>query len=490
MHGLLPVIAAITLLACGEDNGRIIDPSVDPAVGLAISPSALSLIVGGEGRFAARAFDAEDRTINASIEWSSADPAIATVRRLDGTVTAIAGGTTTVTATAGALSATASVAVIPVDLAVRLTISPSALSLIVGGEERLAARAYDVNDRTTEASFEWSSLDPAIATVGKTDGHVTAIAAGTTTVTATAGPLRAFAAVSVVAIGGSFAFTRTTQFTLGSYISDVFLFSAADPTMRSLPRSSQFASIGAPAWSTDGTRLVVEVIHDLLEEHGMVYYKSSDLYVLDAAAPADAPWRALTANGLSESPSWSPDGKRIAYVQESDIYIIDAGGGTPVRLTQTKANGAPRWSPDGARLAFSNWSVGSGDVFIVNADGSGLTNVTQSSASEYDPSWSPDGARLAFASRTPGTDQFAVSVVDVDGSNVKRLASLIDYPSAPAWSPDGRQIIFSVVRLCCARSLPSLLAPGLYVMNADGSSLDRLTTPPENSWDSAPVWRR
>ncbi len=327
---------------------------------------------------------------------------------------------------------------------------------------------------------------------------VTALSAGTTTVTVAVGSLRATATVSVTALAGSFAFTRTSQTVLGSYNSEVLLFSVADQTMRSLPRPRQFASFGAPAWSTDGTRLAVEVIHALLEEHGTVYYKSSDLYVLDADAHAAAPWRALTSDGTSTSPSWSPDGKRIAYVQESalwsDIYIIDAAGGTPVRLTQAKGSySKARWSPDGTRLTFSAVLPDGGKdshIFIVNADGSGLTNVTRSSTSDYDPCWSPDGARLAFASRTPGTDQFAVSVVDVDGSNVSRLASLIDYPSAPAWSPDGRQLIFAVQRLCCAPSWPSLLAPGLYVMNVDGSSLVQLTKPPEGSWDNGPVWRR
>jgi len=379
---------------------------------------------------------------------------------------------------------------VPSSPAVGLSISSSGLSLIVGGAERLTARAYDAKDRTINASFEWSSADPAIATVGKSDGTVTAISAGSTTVTAAAGALRATATVSVLDLAGLIAFTRRTWLPSRSVTSDVLAFSFADPTMRSLPRPFQSASIAAPAWSDDGTQLAVEVIHVYFAEDGLEDY-NSDLYVLDAAAPAGSPWRALTTNGLSKAPSWSPDGKRIAYLQQqalwsnNHIYILDAAGGAPVRLTRTEGEySRPRWSPDGTRLVFSAFLEGGSDyheIFIVNADGSGLTNLTtRSSASGFEPSWSPDGARLTFVStrdNSPGTFRLDVFVVDVDGSNVRRLTSLGVHSRGPAWSPDGRQIIFSS-------------GGALYVMNADGSALVRLTTPPVNSWDSAPVWRR
>lgn len=439
-------------------------------------------------RLAARAYDAKGRTISTEFEWSSADPAIATVRRDDGTVMAISAGATTVTAARGALRATATVSVRLPDPPVAISISPSVLNLIAGGVERLTARAFDSAGQSIDASFEWSSADPGVATIGRATGIVAAIGVGSTMVTVAAGAIHASATVSVINMDlvGPIAFTRWTYPSSGRATSDVVFFSAADQSMRSLPRPSQFTSIAAPAWSTDGTQLAVEVVHTYFPDDYGDY--TSDLYVLGAADPAGSTWRALTTNGLSRSPGWSPDGTRIAYLQQTElfsysnqIYVVDAAGGEPVRLTPSEGwHSAPRWSPDGRRLSFSVFvdDARSEEVFIVNADGSGLTNVTRRSASDVDPSWSPDGARLAFVSTRDNSPNNAdVFVVDVDGSNVRRLTTLGGNCSGPVWSPDGRQIMF-------------FSGSSLYLMNADGSSLVRLTTPPGGSWDSGPVWRR
>jgi Tol biopolymer transport system component len=372
------------------------------------------------------------------------------------------------------------------------------LNLVVGYVERLSARAYDSSGRQINATPVWSSADPAIASVRQSDGAVTAISAGTTAVTAAVGVLRATVTVSVIEIAGTIAFTRMTCGNPCSITSDALLYSIADRTLQSLARPGQFPSIAAPAWSPDGTQLAVEVIHSdvvLPNEEGLDY--SSDLYVLRAAAPTDSEWRALTANGRSRSPSWSPEGTRIAYVGpatvagQNQIYVINAGGGEPVRLTQAEGwYSTPRWSPDGTRLTFSYWAAaGNSDVFIVNADGSGLTNVTQNAAYDGEPNWSPDGTRLAFVSDRNRADNNTyrsdVFVVDVNGGNVRSLTATWfgrTYASGPVWSPDGRALAFALA----TEGSPA----SIYVMTADGSSPVRLTTPPPRSWDVAPAWRR
>lgn len=483
----MAVIGAITLLmACHGGN------PAEPTVPVSISPSGLSLVVGDIERLTAQAHDASGRATSASFQWSSADPGIASVGKSDGVVTAISAGITTVTATSGTRSATAavSVSVLPGG-PVRLSISPSTLGLLVGWVDRLTVQAFDAKDRSIRADFVWSSADPAIASVGMSDGIVTSLSAGATTMTATVGTLSATATVSVSDAVGAIAFERKS-YAGDRLTADVLSYSVADRTIRSLPRATQFTSIAAPAWSPDGALLAVEVIGDVFNDdlnHWFDY--TSNLYILRAPATANSPWRALTVDGLSRSPSWSPDGARIAYVQRpmrsdnSHIYVIDAGGGETSRLTRTEGTyRTPRWSPDGTRLAFSDGSVGNSDIFIVNADGSGLINLTKSPAHDAGPHWSPDGAQLAFSSDRDNK-QHEVYVVDVDGRNLRRLTNqLFGGGSAwPVWSPDGQQIAFQLAAYREDRS-------GIYIMNADGSFPIRLTQPPPNSWDSVPAWRR
>ena len=372
----------------------------------------------------------------------------------------------------------------PVGISIRSADLLPSLTLIVGGVRSLSAYAYDARGRITPASFAWSSADPTIATIGKSDGVVTAISIGTATVTATAGAFSASAVVSVVDISGTLAFTRITDAGAG-WTADVLSYSASDHTIRTLPRGAQFASLAAAAWSPDGTLLAVDAIQGLIgwDDERLDY--SGDVFILDAAAPASSPWRALTPNRRSRSPSWSPDGRRIAYVDglmgSNNIYLIDAGGGQPTRLTSTEgAYETPRWSPDGTRLAFVNRS----DVFIVNADGSGLINVTRSSAFDADPSWSPDGTRLAFVSNSQSQSPAVFVVVLTDLDHPIRL-TWEGWAYGPVWSPDGRQIAFTLFSSRSGRSVY-----GLCVMNADGSLPVQLTNPPGDSWDRASAWKR
>ena len=195
-HAMLALSAGMLLLACRGD----IEPTAfrwSPPVALSISPKELKLIVGDEQRLLARALDAAGKETSAPFEWSSGNPAIATVGKLTGIVTAISAGTTTLTVTTGTVRATAIVTVRPPDPPVSITISNSTLILIPGDVARFTASAVDSTGRTTSVAFEWTSSNAAVATVGKSDGTVTAISVGTATVTASAGAVRATATVLV-----------------------------------------------------------------------------------------------------------------------------------------------------------------------------------------------------------------------------------------------------------------------------------------------------
>ena len=120
---------------------------------------------------------------------------------------------------------------------------------------------------------------------------------------------------------------------------------------------------------------------------------------------------------------------------------------------------SPVWSPDGQRIAFLSRRDGNKELYVVSADGSGQRRLTRDARYPATPAWSPDGRKIAFESGRDGTT--GVYVVNADGSGQRRLARNGD---APAWSPDGRTIAF-------------FSDAKIYLMNADGSEHRPLTKP-------------
>ena len=184
-----------------------------------------------------------------------------------------------------------------------------------------------------------------------------------------------------------------------------------------------------PAWSPDGTRLVMNA----------TVGTTTGLFV------ANADGSGMTSLGIDGGdPSWSPDGTRIAFDRGFEIWTIGANGADPVRLTSgTGLDVRPDWSPDGSRIAFDSNRSGSFDIWTMAADGSGAVDLTaNSSAYEADPSWSPDGSRIAFTSDRRSRGDFDLYVMRRDGSHVRRLTRGRRDDLQPSWSPDGTQIAF------------------------------------------------
>jgi TolB protein len=142
------------------------------------------------------------------------------------------------------------------------------------------------------------------------------------------------------------------------------------------------------------------------------------------------------------SPSWSPDGRRIAYVsfekKRPEIYVQDLGSGKrDVVSGRDGINGAPAWSPDGSKLALTlSTQEGNPDVYVMDLRSKKLTRVTTSPAIETEPSWFPDGKRLVFTSDRGGGPQ--IYQADADGGTPKRLTFEGRYNARPVISPDGK----------------------------------------------------
>jgi TolB protein len=152
--------------------------------------------------------------------------------------------------------------------------------------------------------------------------------------------------------------------------------------------------------------------------------------------------------GLSHQdwPSWSPDGRRFAFSSthegNQEIYVANADGSGIVRVTSSPGIDAhPCWSPDGRSITIATDRWGGLELAAVRPDGSGLTRLTRSPGLDDYPAYSPDGRRLAFVSNRDG--QFEIYVANAaDGSNPVNLSRHPLRDSFPAWTPDGRGVTF------------------------------------------------
>jgi WD40 repeat protein len=169
---------------------------------------------------------------------------------------------------------------------------------------------------------------------------------------------------------------------------------------------------------------------------------SFDIYVVDL----DGSDRTRLTHGLdARSPRWSPDGLQIAYVTDGGIGVMNADGTSQDMLTESPEDGAPSWSPDGSRVVFaSGRDHPAGEIYTMNADGSGVQRLTIDDEVDEEPAWSPDGNSIAFISSRGelefGTDIYTMSP---DGSAMALVASGGDWDLyTPSWSPDGNQIVY------------------------------------------------
>ena len=206
----------------------------------------------------------------------------------------------------------------------------------------------------------------------------------------------------------------------------------------------------------------------------------SAIYVMDVDGSNVTRLTAPVAGGIEE-PALSPDGHKIAFSSAREIsegmqiYVMNTDGSNVTRLHgQPGSGGAPSFSPDGRRIAFSSNLGGfphiDQQIDVMNADGSNATRLTGLPGICDNPKFSPDGRKIVFDVTAFDNDlDRQIYVIDSDGSNVRRLTNLPAANSAPSFSPDGRKIAFASLSATGGGS-------GIYVMNADGSHVTHLTS--------------
>jgi Tol biopolymer transport system component len=240
----------------------------------------------------------------------------------------------------------------------------------------------------------------------------------------------------------------------------------------------------APAWSPDGSRLVLE--------RGNA--DGTDLYVVGRTG--GTPVRLTEASGRDGAPAWSPDGTRIAFTSDRnrddgyhDIYVMDADGTDETVLVAAPDGGTvedPAWSPDGSQLAWVVDTDGSiPDTLVVAevADPAATLELASSTYGVSHPDFSPDGTRLVFAAGTADSS-LDVRTVARDGTDEQVLADSTDRESDPVFSPDGTTIAHT--RGYADPSSPSYR---VWTMDADGSGQVPVTDDVVLQYDGAPAWQ-
>lgn len=189
-------------------------------------------------------------------------------------------------------------------------------------------------------------------------------------------------------------------------------------------------------------------------------------------------------------PDWSPDSKKIAFMaavgnMSWDIFVINADGTGLAQLTTDPADDStPRWAPDGKKLAFATIrdrvpNEVNFEIYVMNADGSNQTRLTNNTKFDHSPAYSPDGTRITFTSRRD--DNFEIYLMNADGSNQTRLTDNGEQDSDAEWSPDGTRIAFTTSR--------DGRWGEIYTMNPDGTGLVNLTNTP-HIFEMDPSWQQ
>ena len=220
---------------------------------------------------------------------------------------------------------------------------------------------------------------------------------------------------------------------------------------------------------------------------------NGEIYVM--AADGSAPRNLTRHEARDRKPAWSPDGRRIAFVSNrqgeseqglvptNDIFVMNADGSGVEQLTFSRRPvfaGDPAWSPDGSSIAFQMADgEGVSEIYVLELSTGAFWPVTDHGGIVWGPSWSPDGRWIACI-ETIDSQESHVWRVSADGSESRRLTSGQLWRATPTWSPDGSRIVFA------REERPGGSSSDLYAIPADGGAGEQLTDDP--AVEEHPSW--
>ncbi len=225
----------------------------------------------------------------------------------------------------------------------------------------------------------------------------------------------------------------------------------------------------SPSWSPDGRYLAY------------TSYKQDkpDIYVRSMATGTE---RLLAGyEGLNITPAWMPpDGSRIAatlsFEGDEEIYLLTDTGKIDKRLTRSwGVDVSPSFSPDGKKMAFVSGRAGSPQLYVMDLATGRTSRLTFEGRYNTQPSWSPNGDKIAYSGMSGGTSD--IFVINAEGGQLRQLTSDSGRNESPSWSPDGNMIVFSSTRGGDS---------GIYVMTASGADQRQIVSMPGNQ--SLPAW--